>query len=93
MHLLSPTHDLLPSQSHANYVEGHNRISGKLGTLVPGMADASIERLRKRQASLAELVSSGLGPGNNTSRKLTAQAAAIIINSFMKATYFRTDSA
>jgi len=57
-------HDLLLRQRNANYVGEHNRITGILGTLVPGMADASIHRLRNRQATLADLVQSGLGPRN-----------------------------
>ena len=57
-------HDLLLRQRNANYVGEHNRITGILGTLVPGMADASIQRLRNRQATLADLVQSGLGPRN-----------------------------
>ena len=58
-------HDLLLRQRNANYVGEHNRITGILGTLVPGMADASIERLRNKQANLAQLVMSGLGPEIN----------------------------
>jgi len=58
-------HDLLLRQRNANYVGEHNRITGILGTLVPGMADASIERLRNRQAILTELVRTGLGPEIN----------------------------
>ncbi len=57
--------DLLLRQRNANYVGEHNRITGVLDTLVPGMHDASIERLRNRQANLARLARSGLGLDNN----------------------------
>jgi hypothetical protein len=58
-------HDLLLRQRNANYVGEHNRITGILGTLVPGMADGSIQRIRDRQANLTRLVRTGLGPEIN----------------------------
>ena len=57
--------DLLLRKRNANYVGEHNRITGILDTLVPGMHDGSIERLRNRQANLALLVHTGLGPEIN----------------------------
>ena len=55
-------HDLLLRQRNSNYIGEHNRITGVLGTLVPGMHDADINRIRARQANLAQLARSSLGP-------------------------------
>ena len=54
-------HDALLRQRNANYVGEHNRITGHLDTIVGGLNDRSIERLRNRQAVLRELARAGLG--------------------------------
>lgn len=54
-------HDALLRQRNANYVGEHNRITGHLSTLVDGLHDQSIERLRNRQVVLRDLARTGLG--------------------------------
>ncbi len=54
-------HEALLRQRNANYVGEHNRITGHLNTLVPGLNDQSIARLRNRQTVLRDLAREGLG--------------------------------
>ena len=54
-------HEALLRQQNANYVGEHNRITGHLNSIVGGLNDRSIERLRNRQTVLRDLARTGLG--------------------------------
>ena len=58
-------HDALLRQRNASYVGEHNRITGHLDTIVGGLSDRSIQRLRNRQQVLRDLAREGLGFQHN----------------------------
>ena len=57
-------HDMLVRQRNANYANEYHRIRGVLDSTIHGLPDASIDRLKRRQAQLQSLAELSLGPRN-----------------------------